>query len=186
MLGEVSMKALHTLLAAAALAVPVFAQSQPARDPGFKTITQVAVVTKDIDASARRWAALLGVETPSISVTAPGNEVHMMYRGKPSNSRAKLAFLKAGQVTVELIQPLGPNTSWKKFLDEHGEGVHHIAFNVQNLERSESELKALGYEQIHTGRWERDGVKGNGDYAYFDSTKDLGLMIELLHSDGKQ
>ena len=176
------MRPLFVLFAAVALAVPVLAQSQPERDPGFKAVTQVAVVTKDIDASAKRWAALLNVEMPKISTSRPGNEVKMMYRGKPSNSQAKLAFLKAGQVTIELIQPIGPNTSWKKFLDEHGEGVHHIAFNVQNLAKSESEMKALGYDEIHSGRWDSD----NGDYVYFDSTKDLGLMIELLHSDPKK
>ena len=179
------MRALFALLATLALASSVPAQNLPARDPGFKTITQIALVTKDIDVSAKRWAALLGVETPKVSTTPPGSEVHMMYEGKPSNSRAKLAFLKAGQVTVELIQPLGQNTSWMKFLNEHGEGVHHIAFNVEDLARAGSELKALGYPEIHSGRWSPDGAKGNGDYVYFDSTKDVGLMIELLHADPK-
>jgi hypothetical protein len=180
------MKPLSVLLAVAALAVPASAQSQPARDPGFKTITQIAFVTKDVGASAKRWAALLGVAVPPISTTRPGNEVQMTYRGKPSNSQAKLAFLKAGQVTVELIQPIGPNTSWMKFLNEHGEGVHHIAFNVENLARSEGEVKALGYNEIHRGRWEPSSEPDNGSYVYFDSTKDLGLMIELLNADPKK
>ncbi len=164
----------------------MFAQAPPARDPGFKTITQIALVTKDINLSAKRWAAVLGVETPKVSETPPGSEVHMTYQGKLSNSRAKLAFLKAGQVTVELIQPLGPDTSWMKFLNEHGEGVHHIAFNVENLAQAGGELKALGYGEIHRGRWAVDSAKSNGDYVYFDSTKDLGLMIELLHADSQK
>lgn len=176
------MRLFFVLLAAAALTAPAGAQNQPGRDPGFKTITQVAIVTKDIDASAKRWAALLGIEVPGISTSRPGNEVHMMFQGKPSNDRAKLAFLKAGQVTVELIQPLGPDTSWMKFLREHGEGVHHIAFNVRDLAKSGNEMKALGYDEIHRGRWDSD----NGTYVYFDSTKDLGLMIELLNSDPKK
>jgi methylmalonyl-CoA/ethylmalonyl-CoA epimerase len=170
------------LFVAAALAVPAAAQTAPSRDPGFQAITQVALVTKNIEASAQRWAALLGVDAPKITTSRPGNEVHLIYQGKPSNARAKLAFLRAGQVTVELIEPVGAGSAWKKFLDEHGEGVHHIAFNVQNLERAESEMKALGYDQIHSGRWDSD----NGDYVYFDSTKVLGLMVELLHSDAKK
>jgi len=180
------MRFLFVLVAAAALAAPMFAQDRPARDPGFKTITQIALVTKDINLSAKRWAAVLGVETPKVSETLPGSEVHMTYQGKPSNSRAKLAFLKAGQVTIELIQPIGPNTSWMKFLNEHGEGVHHIAFNVEKLAKAGSELEALGYGEIHSGRWGADSTKNNGDYAYFDSTKDLGLMIELLHADSQK
>ena len=180
------MRSLFVLFAAAALAAPASAQSQPTRDPGFKTITQVALVTKDVEVSAKRWAALLGVEVPKVSTTRPGNEVQMTYKGKPSNSQAKLAFLKAGQVTVELIQPIGPNTSWMKFLNEHGEGVHHIAFNVENLTNSEGELKALGYDEIHRGRWGASSDSNNGTYVYFDSTKDLGLMIELLKADPKK
>src|ERR1035437_6722338 len=180
------MKPHFHLFRVAALLVPVFAQSQTERDPGFKTITQVAFVTKNIEVSAKRWAALLGVEVPKISTTPPGNEVHMTYQGKPSNSRAKLAFLKAGQVTVELIQPLGPNISWMKLLNEDGEGVHHIAFNVQDLAKSEGEMKALGYDEIHRGRWSPDSASNNGSYVYFDSTKDLGLMIELLNADTKK
>jgi hypothetical protein len=43
-------------------------------------------------------------------------------------------------------------------------------------------MKALGYDQIHSGRWDSD----NGDYVYFDSTKALGLTVELLHSDAKK
>jgi len=37
-------------------------------------------------------------------------------------------------------------------------------------------------DRIHSGRWDSD----NGDYVYFDSTKALGLMVELLHSDAKK
>ncbi len=167
---------------AAALAVPTAAQTAPPRDPGFQLITQVALVTRNIETSAQHWAALLGVNVPKIITTRPGSEVHMVYQGKPSNARAKLAFIRSGQVTVELIEPIGAGSAWKKFLDEHGEGVHHIAFNVQNLERAESEMKALGYDAIHSGRWDSD----NGDYVYFDSTKAMGLMVELLHSDAKK
>jgi len=176
------MKRLSVLFMGAALAMTAGAQTAPPRDPGFKAIVQVALVTRNIEASAQHWSALLGVEVPKIMTSRPGNEVHVIYQGKPSNARAKLAFLSAGQVQVELIQPLGGGSAWQQFLDEHGEGVHHIAFNVQNLAQAESEMKALGYDAIHSGRWDSD----NGDYVYFDSTKALGLVVELLHGDPKK
>ena len=151
--------------------MPAVAQNATPRDSGFKAITQVALVTKDIEASAKRWAAVLGVDVPKITTTRPGNEVHMVYQGKPSNARAKLAFLRAGQVTVELIEPVGAGSSWKKFLDEHGEGVHHIAFNVQNLERADSEMKALGYDEIHRGRWDSDNAEAMMALACLDDSR---------------
>jgi hypothetical protein len=62
------------------------------RDPGLKAIVQIAVVCRDIEVTAGRWAAFLGVEVPAISVTGTGNECGMVYQGKPSNARCKLAF----------------------------------------------------------------------------------------------
>ena len=102
-------------------------------DPGLKTIVQVAVVCRDIEVTARRWAAFLGVEMPTISSTGPGNECGMVYRGKPSNARCKLAFFETGTCRLELIQPLGPGSSWWDVLEKNGESIHHLAFEVKDL-----------------------------------------------------
>lgn len=166
------------LLAVPLLAGIAFAQA-PAPDPGMKTLVQVAIVTKDIEASAKRWAAVLGLPVPSISTTRPGNEVKVVFKGKPSTGQAKLAFFKCGQVVIELLEPVGKDTSWKEWLDQHGESVQHLGFNVQNLEQASAAMEGLGYKPLHSGRYDKD----NGTYAYFDSGKDLGVIIELLHSD---
>lgn len=165
------------------LALPLlagFALAQaPAPDPGMKTLVQVAIVTRDIDASAKRWAAVLGLPVPSISTTRPGNEVKVVYKGKASTGQAKLTFFKVGQVVIELLQPIGKDTSWKEWLDQHGESVQHLGFNVENLEHASAAMEGLGYKPLHSGRYDKD----NGTYSYFDSGKDLGVVIELLHSD---
>ena len=44
----------------------------------------------------------------------------MTFRGKPSRGRAKLAFFKLENVTIELIQTLGGHSTWQDFLDKHG------------------------------------------------------------------
>ena len=149
------------------------------RDPGFKKIVQVAIVCRDIEAASKRWAALLGVEAPKINTTKPGKEVHMVVRGKPSNAQVKLAFIQTGQIVLELLQPLGGASSWQEGLDENGESVHHIAFQVEDLEKSLQTCKSLGFPVIHQGRYDSD----DGTYLYLDSKKQLGVTIELLHSD---
>lgn len=161
------------LISAAGFAQPA------ARDPGFQKIVQIAIVTKDIEASAKRWAALLGVPVPAVTTTRPGNEVNLVYRGKRSNGQAKLAFFRTGQVVLELIEPAGPDTAWKEHLDKYGEGVHHIGIQVQDLEGSVKQIEALGYPEIHRGRYDKD----NGTYVYFDTMDALGLSVELLYSD---
>jgi len=72
---------------------------------GSTTLAQVALVVRDIEEAARRWADVLGMPVPEILTTAPGDEVAQTYRGRPSNARAKLAFFNLGQVQLELIEP---------------------------------------------------------------------------------
>ena len=171
------MKKLIPLVLLPLLAVP----QQPAvyHDPGMKSLVQVAIVCRDIDATSKRWAAVLGVDPPQIRTTKPGNEVKVMFHGHPSTGQAKLAFIKLGQVTLELIQPVGGDTSWKEFLDSHGEGVQHIAFQVQDVDQT---VKAMSFPVLHEGRYDDN----SGSYTYVDSQKALGVTLELLHSDPKK
>ncbi|MEK7404798.1 MAG: VOC family protein [Acidobacteriota bacterium] len=165
------------LLLAAAAGIP--AQEETYRDPGMKTIVQVAIVCGDIEATSKRWANLLGVAQPKITLTRPGREVKVTYRGRPSEGRVKLAFIRMGQVVLELMEPVGGDTSWKEYLDKHGEGVQHIGFQVTDLEKTVATLKSLGMPELHRGRYDND----NGTYVYFDSQPSLGVTVELLHSD---
>lgn len=172
---------LRTIAPLFLLALPAAAQEQAGLDPGMKTIVQVAIVTRDIEASAKRWAAVLGLPVPSITTTRPGQEVKVVYKGRPSAGRARLAFFRLGQVVLELIEPVGGDTSWKQFLDEHGEGVQHLGFQVENLDEAIARAARMGMPVLHRGRYDRD----NGDYVYIDSEKPLGVTIEFLHSDRK-
>jgi len=158
------------------------AQSPAYHDPGMKAVTQVAIVCRDIEATSRRWASVLGVAPPRILTIKPGNEAKLVYRGHPSNGRAKLAFLNLGQVTLELIQPVGNDTAWKEFLDTHGEGVHHVAFQVADPDKTIKEFQAVGMPVQHQGRFDDD----SGSYVYIDSAKALGVTLELLHTDAKK
>jgi methylmalonyl-CoA/ethylmalonyl-CoA epimerase len=109
----------------------------------MKVVTQVAIVCRDIDATSKRWAAVPGVDPPQISTTKPGHEVKEMYPGHPSEGQAKLAFIKLGQLRLELIQPVGGDTSWKQFLDAKGLGEG-------------------GMPVLHRGRYEGN----SGSYVY--------------------
>jgi catechol 2,3-dioxygenase-like lactoylglutathione lyase family enzyme len=149
-------------------------------DPGLKTLTQICIVCRDLDACVKRWATALGVPVPTARITRPGPEVKELYRGKPSTGQARIANIRLGQVTLELLQPVGPDTSWKDVLDEKGETVHHIAFAVQDVPKTVDRFQKLGMPVIHQGRFDGD----NGTYTYLDSTKSLGVIVELLHSEG--
>jgi methylmalonyl-CoA/ethylmalonyl-CoA epimerase len=151
-------------------------------DPGLKKIVQVALVVRDIEASSKLWAELLGMPVPEIRTTRPGHEVREIYRGAPSEGQVKLTFFNLGQVVIELLQPISEGTSWKEFLDKKGEGVQHLGFQVDDPERTSRELEKEGYPIIHQGRYDTD----DGTYIYHETLDALGVVIELLHSDAKK
>ena len=143
---------------------------------GSDRVTQIAIVVRDIEKAAAEYAALLGVDKPRAIVTAGREEAHTEYRGAPSDATAKLCFFDLGQVTIELIEPDGKPSTWQDHLDKHGEGVHHIAFQITDME---SRLKALGSNGMET--IQRGDFTG-GRYAYVDSSAKLGVELELLES----
>ncbi len=151
-------------------------------DPGLKKVVQVAIVVRDIEASSKLWAELLGMPAPEIRTTRPGHEVKEIYRGKPSEGQAKLTFFNLGQVVLELIQPVGEGTSWKEFLDKKGEGVQHLGFQVADPVKTSGELEKAGYPILHKGRYDSD----DGTYIYHETLDALGVVVELLNSDPKK
>ena len=141
---------------------------------GSTTLAQIAIVVKDIVTSSKRYAELLGFPVPEIITTNPGLDVCETYNGVPSNAQAKLAFFQLGQIQLELIEPMGGESTWQEILDRKGEGFHHIAFWVEGMQKSVDFLKSKGIPMVQRGDM------GEGQYAYFDAEDSLGITLELL------
>lgn len=144
---------------------------------GTTTITQVAIVVKDIEAKARAWAEVLGLPVPEIIITDTYEHAQTEYEGRPSEARAKLAFFHLGQIDLELIEPIGEPSTWKDQLDEHGDSLHHIAFEIKGMPEKIAYLDAKGIPLVQRGEYT------GGRYAYFDGNTRLGATIELLEND---
>ena len=141
---------------------------------GSTQLAQVAIVVKDIEEAKKRYAAVLGLPEPNTIITEPGDQVNMTYQGQPSNAQAKLAFFNLGQVQLELIEPMGGNSTWQEALDKNGEGVHHLAFWVEGMQKS------VDFLRDHEIPMVQRGDMGEGQYAYFDAEQPLGVTLELL------
>jgi catechol 2,3-dioxygenase-like lactoylglutathione lyase family enzyme len=140
-------------------------------------LAQVAIGVRDIDASRRRWAAVLGVDVPDILEVEAGDRVRMTYRGLPSDACVKLAFFDLGGVQLELVEPVGEASIWKEGLDRNGEAVHHLAFWTEDMAKSAAGLNDHGVELVQRADM------GEGQYAYFDAVEPLGCILELLESE---
>lgn len=147
---------------------------------GTRNVCQIAVVVRDIEKSARAYAAFFGLPVPPFIVTEPGLKVNQTYCGEPSDARCKLAFFKLENTVIELIQPLGGKSSWQAVLDEKGEGIHHIAFQVTDTAGKAKVLAAQGIPLLHQG-----GDPRTGQFSYFDARESLGILVETLDGYGR-
>ena len=85
------------------------------------------------------------------------------------------AFIEQGETHIELLEPLRADSVIGRYLDKYGEGIHHMAFTVNDVNAKVSELQALGIPII-TGP--REGFTGR--IAFADPSKLHGVLVELV------
>ena len=144
---------------------------------GDNKVIQVGLVVENIDDAVQAWSLVLGVDPPSIIITDTVDIAHTQYQDKPTPAQARLAFFDLGQVTLELIQPVGEPSTWNDQLVVHGPSLHHIAFEIKGMEKHIGGLAKHGLRLIQRGDYT------GGRYAYVDGQKQFGTVIELLEND---
>lgn len=140
-------------------------------------MVQVGVIVRDIEKTARQYAEVFGIEVPAVMITDAVDKARTEYRGEPTPARAKLAFMDMGNIQLELIEPDEHPSTWREFLDKHGEGIHHIAFTVKGMKDAVTFLESKGMPLVQKGEYT------SGRYAYIDGTDKLGFILELLEND---
>ncbi len=160
-------------------------RTEAATDPceeGMSTIDlnrpiQIAIVVRDLDAKVRVWSELLGVEPAKILTTGPVEETRTEYKGAGTPGRVRVALFDLGACHIELLEPIGGPTVWSDHLDEHGEGLHHVGFLVDDMEPSVTAVADLGMAVLQHAVYRNEYESGR--YAYFDSQDRLGAMLEF-------
>ena len=97
-------------------------------------IEHIAIAVKSLSTSIPLFEKLLG--TPCYKTEQVDSE------------KVKTAFFKTGENKIELLEGMDPEGVVAKFISKKGEGLHHIAFGVENLEESITALKTAGFEFI--------------------------------------
>jgi len=90
--------------------------------------------------------------------------------------KLKIAFLHVDETKIELLEPMDKEGTVAKFIEKRGEGIHHIAFTVTNIETMLSKLKEKGVELIDEKP--RIGAEG-GKIAFLHPKSTKGVLIEL-------
>lgn len=143
-------------------------------------LTQVGFIVRDIETTKKKFAEFFGVPVPPHFDGGKFEVTGTVVDGKPApDANCWMAFFDVGDHTqIELIQPNGVKSTWQDFLDEHGEGIHHIAFNVKGMDEKILTLENAGIHCVQRGKY----GGGNGEYAYMDAHKDLKCLLELLEN----
>jgi len=143
---------------------------------GTEVLCQVGIVVRDIERAIDAYSEVLGMPKPEIVLTDEPDVAKTTYMGERTDARAKLAFFDVGQVQLELIEPVGGPSTWQAFLDESGEGVHHLAFTVQGTDEVVAFLESKDIDVVQQGQYE------GGMYTYLDAESTLGVVLELLEN----
>lgn len=142
-----------------------------------KQAVHVAVVVDDIQSVLENYCRLFQMEMPRVKLTGAQEDAKVTYRGMPTPARAKQGFLQFGNLRVEFLEPDEKDSTWREYLNKHGNIVHHVAFDVEDMEEAVSVLAAEGMPMV------QDGFYNGGKYAYIESENKLGVMLELLQND---
>ena len=141
---------------------------------GLDKVNQVGIVVRDMDRAIKNYEEIFGISFPKVVVPDYFNRV---YRGKPENFRMKIGLAMMGELQIELIQPLEGKTIYAEFLEKWGQGIHHLGFDVKDLDERVAAFRGLGIGVLMNG--ERVG----GKFAYMDTEGIVGIIVELMQRE---
>jgi methylmalonyl-CoA epimerase len=143
-------------------------------------IIQVGFIVKNVEKCKKKWADFFGVSVPPTVGAGDYEVTQTRYRGEATpNAKCQMAFFDAGpNMQLELIQPNGEKSTWQDFLDEHGEGIHHLAFQVKEMKKVIEVCEKEGIKCVQQGKY----GDASGEYAYLDTEKEFKCIIELLEN----
>lgn len=129
----------------------------------LKKIDHIAIIVKDIEASAKSFCEAFGFEKNSESE-----------RVDPSGE-FKSFFITSGEIKIELISPIGTENSFTRFIEKRGEGFHHISIEVDDINKELDSQKQKGNRLIN----EKAEVVNENKIAFIHPCSFNGVLLEL-------
>lgn len=145
----------------------------------FKNFVQIGVVVADVDQATRNLREIFGIGPFRVIDWPPEGrmDIQKFYHSEPANFTARMAFTELGPVELELIQPVSGESIWADFLREKGEGIHHIRFNVNDIQPVQEYLAGFDILPAQHG----SGIRPGTLWMNFASEEKVGFMIEVMN-----
>ena len=127
----------------------------------FRKIDHVGIAVKNLEETIKVWEGL-GLKVDEIE--------------EVPDQKVRTAIIHIGESRIELLEPTAEDSPIAKFIAKRGEGIHHIALGVENIEEHLKELKKKGYRLID----EKPRIGAGGAKIAFVHPKAVtGVLLEL-------
>jgi methylmalonyl-CoA/ethylmalonyl-CoA epimerase len=130
-------------------------------NPSINKMSHVAIAVPDLREAVSFWRDVLGLPLDHIE--------------NIPNQNSNVAFFSLGEIEVELVEPTDTESGLAKFLKNHGPGLHHLCFEVTNIEATLNQLKSKGVRLIN----ETPMILDDRKIAFIHPKDAYGVLIEL-------
>jgi len=128
----------------------------------IKKVHHIGIAVKDLKESVALFERLLGLKA------------HV--EDAPCQKVTEAVFKIGEGIEIDLVEPTGPDSAVAKFLEKRGEGLHHIAFEVDDIDKDLRAMEGKGVQLID--KQGRDGVAGKIGFLHPKSVN--GVLVELV------
>jgi catechol 2,3-dioxygenase-like lactoylglutathione lyase family enzyme len=140
-----------------------------------RQVIQVAWVVEDIDAAEALWGTAFGIARWTRIPDVHFGPDSCTYRGGPSDHVAHVSMAYAGDLQLELIQPVSGTSIYTEFLAAGGPGLHHVCFETDDMDASLAVAAEAGLPVVQEGSMAGGSIR----FAYLDGGAGGAPYIEL-------
>jgi len=140
-------------------------------------LSQVGIYVKDMDSSIRQYEEVFGIGP---WLVLEGETEYCLDRGKEVTVQGRIGMGYTGRIQLELIQILSGSNLYLDTLGGLEEGIHHLGFEVDDLEERLRACREAGIDVLQRGTLKQLGM--TIDYAYLDTLDSVGVILEFIQT----
>ena len=134
----------------------------------MNNVDHIGIAVSNIEESIAYYTNVLGLKLLKIE--------------EVESQQVKVAFIDAGNVKIELLEPMSEKSAVHGFIDKRGQGIHHVAFGVTGIEERMQQLREQGVRLLSDGPL--PGA-GGAQVAFLHPKDSFGVLYELCDKSGK-
>ena len=134
----------------------------------MKNVDHIGIAVTNMDESVAYYTEVLGLTLLKIE--------------EVPSQKVKVAFIDAGNVKIELLEPTSEDSTIYGFIQKKGQGIHHVAFGVTSIEERMAQLRDKGVRLLSEGPL--PGA-GGAQVAFVHPKDSFGVLYELCDKSGK-